>query len=138
VLLIAAVVAGALSYLLTRLVYLNLTNEIPRSAPLSLLFVGLFELVLANSTRHRLDGRPGSKPIVPLTVARLAALARASSMAAAILGGVWAGIFGYTLSRKAQPPAAGADAITAGLGIAASIVLLVAALLLERVCRVRR
>lgn len=137
-LVLAALVALAVTYLLLRVYYLQLSNQLPRSAPLSVLFVGLLELLVALSVRARRSGRPGTRPIQPLTVARLAALARASSLAAAVVLGVWAGVLAETVPRRSDPPVAGADAITAGLGIAAAVVLLVAALLLEAACRIRR
>lgn len=138
-LLLAALAIGLIvSYALMRGFYLRLPNQLPRTAPLSVLFVGLLEILLGFSVRARLAGRPGTKPILPLTVARTAALARASSAAAAAVAGAWAGVLLYTLPRHNDPPVAGADAITAGLGLGAAAVLLAGALLLEFACRVRR
>lgn len=131
----AAVSAGVLVYLLLRLVYDNIPR-LPRTAPLSLLLVGLVEAQAAVLTRARLARRPGTRPILPITVARLAALAKASSLAGAVLAGAWAAVLGYTVPRADEIGVAGADAITAGLGLGAAVVLVAAALLLERVCRV--
>jgi hypothetical protein len=115
-----------------------LPNQLPRTAPLSVLFVGLLEILLTLSIRARRAGRPGTKPVLPLTVARMAALARASSLAAAVVLGLWVGVLAETLPRGSDPPVAGADAITAGLGLGATVVLLVGALLLESACRTER
>lgn len=131
----AAVSAGVLVYLLLRLVYDDIPR-LPRTAPLSLLLVGLVEAQAAVLTRARLARRPGTRPILPITVARLAALAKASSLAGAVLAGAWAAVLGYTVPRADEIGVAGADAITAGLGLGAAVVLVAAALLLERVCRV--
>jgi hypothetical protein len=135
---VVGLVALAVTYALMAAFYVHLNRALPRTAPLSVLFAGLLELVLGFSVRARLAGRPGSKPIPPLTVARLAALARASSLVGAVVLGVWAGVLANTLPRGANPPVAGADSITAGLGLGASGVLLAGGLLLESACRIRR
>jgi Protein of unknown function (DUF3180) len=132
----AALLFGGAAYALTRLFY-DRVPEFPRTAPLSLLVVGLVEAQTAVITRRRLLGRPGTKPIPPLTVARLVALAKASSVAGAALAGAWSGVLGYAAPRADQIGAAGADAITAGLGLGGALVLVGAALALERVCRIR-
>ncbi|KLL10499.1 MULTISPECIES: DUF3180 domain-containing protein [Protofrankia] len=131
----AAVVVGVLAYVLLAFTYRDLPR-FPRTAPLSLLIVGLAEAQTAAITRRRLQGRPGTRPILPLTVARLAALAKASSLAGAALMGAWAALLGYALPRLDEFGTADTDAVTAGLGVAAALVLLVSGLLLERVCRV--
>ena len=138
VLLIAGLLALAVTYALMRAFYLRLADPLPRSASLSVLVAGLLEVVTSLSVRARRAGRPGTRPILPLTVARLAALARASSLVAAVVLGAWAGVLADTLPRGANPPVAGADSITAGLGLGAAAVLLTGALLLESACRVRR
>jgi hypothetical protein len=132
-----AVGFGVLAYLLLWWAYRTIPT-LPRTAPLSVVLIGIIELQVAGQTRRRLDGRPGTRPILPLTVARLAALAKASSVTGAALAGGWAGTLGYTVPRTDEFPTAGSDAITAGLGLAAAVVLLVGGLVLERVCRVRK
>lgn|GEM_PF-3295231 len=134
--LLAAVgVVGVLAYLVLMLTYADLP-AIPRTAPLSLLIVGLVELQTANITRNRLRSRGGAKPIAPLTVARLAALAKASSLAGAAIAGFWAAVLVYTAPRTDEFGTAGTDAVTAGLGLGSAAVLVVGGLLLERVCRI--
>lgn len=110
--------------------------QLPRTAPVSLFLVALVELQTALITRRRLRGLPGTRPIAPLVVARLVVLAKASSLAGAAFVGLWTGTFGYTISHNSEFGTAADDALTAGLGIAAAVALVVAALLLERVCRV--
>jgi hypothetical protein len=136
-LLVAALAAGVLTYAVLAAVYLQLP-ALPRTAPLSVAFAGLLEIVTALSVRARLARRPGARPIAPLTVARLAALGKASSLIGAVVLGFWAGVLATTLPRGSDPPVAGADSITAGLGLASAVVLLVGAVLLERACRIRR
>ena len=116
-------------------------TRLPRfqlSAPVSLLVIAAFEGYTAAAIRARLDGRPGTRPIMPILVARYAALAKASSLAAAIAGGAWTGIFAYAASHRADFRYASRDALLSGLGVAAAVLLVLAALYLERQCRVRR
>ncbi|MGZ6839309.1 MAG: DUF3180 domain-containing protein [Frankiaceae bacterium] len=136
-LVIAAVIGGVFCYLVFTRVYLDLPT-LPRTAPLSVLLIGLVELQVAALVRNRLDGRPGTRPISPIVVARFAALAKASSLAGAAIAGCWAGVLAYTVPRAGELAAAGADAITAGLGLVAALILVAGALLLERACRARQ
>ena len=70
-----------------------------------------------------------------MTVARLAALAKASSVVGALLGGGYAGFLGWVSQRSSQ--AASHDTATATVAVALSLLLVAAALFLEHVCRVR-
>ena len=138
VLALVATVAAVVVYAVLAAVYVRLADALPRSAPASVLVAGLLEGIVSFSVSARLARRPGARTIAPMTVARLAALARASSVVAALAFGVWAGVLATTLPRGSDPPVAGADTITAGLGLGSAVVLLIGALLLERACRVRR
>lgn len=133
----AVLVAGVLAYLLLVWTYRTLP-QLPRTGPLSVFVIAVFELQTASITRRRLAGRPGTKPIMPITVARLAVLAKASSLTAAVMAGGWAALLAYTAAHLNTYGTAGADLITAGLGLGSAVALTVAALLLERVCRVRQ
>jgi hypothetical protein len=135
-LVIAAVAAGVLAYLLLVWTYRSLP-QLPRTGPLSVFIVALLEVQTASITRRRLAGRTDTRPITALTVARLAALAKASSLTAAAMAGGWAALLGYTASRTDEFGTAGGDLVTAGLGLGSALSLIAAALLLERVCRVR-
>ena len=138
-LVIAGALAVVVTYLLMRIYYLSsITSALPRTPVLSVAIVALVEAELGRGVRARLAGRPGGKPIMPISVARFAALARASSIAGAVVAGAWAGVLLYTAPRGAQPSVAGADTITSSLGIASGVALLAAALWLEQGCRQRR
>lgn len=138
-LVIAGAIALIISYLLMRAYYLDsLTSALPRTPVITVAIAALVEGQLGRAVRARLAGRPDTKPIMPITVARFAALARASSLAAAAVTGAWAGVLIYTVPRGSQPAVAGADTITAALGVGSGIALLAAALWLELGCRQRR
>ncbi|ABW09637.1 conserved hypothetical protein [Parafrankia sp. EAN1pec] len=135
-LLAIAVAVGAVVYALLWWSYQSLP-QLPATASVSVLLVGLIELQTASLTRRRLAGRPGTRPILPLTVARLAALAKATSVVAAVLAGGWTALLAYTAPRTDEFGTAGGDALAAGLGLSATVVLLAGGLVLERVCRIR-
>jgi hypothetical protein len=137
-LVIAFAFALVIAYILMRAYYLSLSSALPRTPVISVAVVALVEAELGRGTRARLTGRPGTKPIMPITVARFAALARASSIAGAVVAGAWAGVLLYTAPRGAQPAVAGADTITSALGVGSGLILLGAALWLEQGCRQSR
>jgi hypothetical protein len=138
-LVLAAAITLVICYLLMRELYLtSITSALPRTPVISVAIVALVEAELGRGVRARLAGRPRTKPISPITVARYAALARASSLAGALIAGAWAGVLGYTAPRGAEPPVAGADTITSSLGVASGGALVAAALWLEYGCRQRR
>ncbi|MGI8681086.1 MAG: DUF3180 domain-containing protein [Mycobacteriales bacterium] len=129
-------VAAAASWLLAQRAYGSLP-PLPRYAPVTLLLLAMAIGYTAASVRARLQGRPRTRPIVPIAVARHAALAKACSGAGALFAGLWTGWLIFTSSRLEQRAAA-VDAATSGLGIVAALALVGTALWLERVCRVPR
>jgi hypothetical protein len=133
VLVLLAVSAGIAAYLVTRRYYADLPSP-ARYWPVTLLLVGLLELYTAYTTAARLAGR-WPKPIHPIAVARLAALAKASSPVGAVMAGGYAGFLVHV--SRIDGSHAAADTVTAALGTAFGIVLTVGALALERVCRVK-
>ena len=132
---LTALVAGVVTYLVFARWYADLP-PLPVTAALSTFLLAVAEAFLAPSVRARLDGRPGTKPIMPIVVARTAALAKASSALGALLAGVWLGVEAYVLGKLhlATPRA---DAARAALGLLAALGLVAAALWLENVCRVK-
>ena len=130
------VLAAGASWLLAGLAYGSLP-PLPRYAVVTLLLLAVAIAFSAASVRARLQGRPGTRPILPIAVARQAALAKAGSSAGAIFAGLWAGWLLFTGSRL-EERAAGTDALTSALGLVAALALTGSALWLERVCRVPR
>ena len=134
VLVVIAIVAGLVAYLLVAVTYDDLP-ALPRAAPVTIAALGLIEVVVGRSVRARLAGRAGPRSLTPLGIARLAALARASSAGGAVVLGGYAGAGVYML-RGLEKSAYVRDAVTSLLGVVAALLLVVAALYLERSCRV--
>jgi len=97
--------------------------------------LGAAELPLAASVRARLAGRPGTRPIVPIVVARVAALAKASSLTGALSAGAFAGLLADRVLRLGAADAAARDALVAAAGLVSGGLLAAAGLRLEGVCR---
>lgn len=129
-----AAACGAVIYAVVSLAYGSLPL-IPLYAPATVAFLAVAELFTASSVRARLQGRPGTRPIDRLVVARLVPLAKASAYAGALALGGYAGYLGYAV-QGLDNPSRSHDAAASAFGAGMSLVLVVAALLLERVCRV--
>jgi Protein of unknown function (DUF3180) len=134
VLLALIVLSGALSYGLTSAFYADVPSP-SAFAPISLLVLAMVEGYTAHATAGRLAGRARTRPIPALTVARFAAFAKATSPVAALFVGGYAGFLGYVSGATGSQTAA--DTRMAVTGVACAFVLLVSALALERVCRVK-
>jgi hypothetical protein len=133
ILVLAAVVAGAISYALTRSSYDS--NPRPTAAALfGLAMLAIAECYVAVMTRARLARRSGTRPIDPLAVARFVALAKASSIVGALAAGGYAGFLVWV--GRINSPAANTDTTISSIGVALSLSLTAAALFLEYVCRV--
>lgn len=135
-LLALTVVFALLGYLLSSRAYGSL--RLPAYAPVTLVLLTLVEGGMERVVRTRLAGRAGprARPIEPMQVARAAVFAKASSITGAVLLGGYAGIFAWALPRRDELVVAGQAAAVAGASVLASLALVVAALLLERACRV--
>lgn len=133
-LVLAAAITAVLAYVVVRAYYGDIP-ALPWTPSVALAGLAVFQGGAARSTRQRIARRPGTKPVEPLVVARLVALAKASAVVGAVLVGFWAGAFAYTFGARDRLAAAGRDAVVAGVGVAACALLVVAALWLENSCR---
>lgn len=133
-LLIIGVVFAAIAWAVLRGVYTYLPPLSWTGVP-ALLIAGAIEAWAGRDLKARITGKAGFKPPPPLFVARLVALAKASSYAAAVVAGVALGFVVYLL-RLLQAQTPRTDMITAGLTLGSALVLLAAALYLENCCRV--
>lgn len=129
-----ALVTAGLGWLLAELAYGRLA-ALPAYGPLTAVLIAAFEAVLAKVVRDKVRGRGRGRAMHPLQVARAAALAKASSAAGSLLVGLYAGLFAWTFPRRGRLAAAPHDALVAGVSAAACLLLVVAALALERSCR---
>lgn len=133
---LAGIIVGvaAAAWALVRFLYTNLP-PLPWTMVPSLLLLALGELYTGLITRARIQRRPGTKPIEPLVAARLAALAKASSHAAAVLAGGFAGVAVYLASSLDKPTPRHDFIVSVGTALA-GLALIGAALFLEYACRV--
>jgi len=132
-LVVVAACCAALGWLVIRQTYASFP-PLPWTSVPALLLLAIAEAWSGRNVRARIQGRPGSKPLVPIAVARMAVLAKASALVAVIFGGLAVGFLSY-LGGLLDKPAPRADAIAAAATLAAALVLTAAALYLERCCR---
>ncbi|GAA2115588.1 DUF3180 domain-containing protein [Actinomadura alba] len=130
-----------ITWVVLRLAYVTLP-PLPWTAVPTLLLLALGEAFTGLNVRARIRRRPGpkpveTKPVEPLVVARMAALAKASSHAAAALAGVFGGFLLYLGASLDKATPRHDFFVSAGTFVAA-IVLVGAALFLEYTCRVPR
>jgi hypothetical protein len=132
-LVVVLIVSGGVSYLVTRTWFDNLPTP-SVYLPLWFALLAIAEFYVAVMTRARLAGRSGTRPVHPLVVARYVALAKASAVVGALATGVYAGFLAWVI--RLDSPTANHDTTTAALGVGFSLLLTVAALVLEYACRV--
>jgi DMSO reductase anchor subunit len=131
-LVIIAAVSAIVAWLLLRQVY-SVLPPLPWTGVPALLLLAVAEAWSGRSLRARLRGR--GRPVPPIAVARMAALAKATSLAAALVGGLAAGFLLYVASSLDKAAYRG-DAYASAGTFVASVVLVLAALYLEYGCRV--
>jgi Protein of unknown function (DUF3180) len=132
-LLAVAAACAVAAWLVVRSSFADLPT-LPWTAAPALVVLATAEALSGRNLRARLEGRRRGKPLAPIAVARMAALAKASSIGAAAFGGIAAGFFGYTAGFLNLAVPRG-DAINAGITAAAAGLLVGAALYLERCCQ---
>jgi len=134
-LVIIAVVCAAVGWLLLRAVYAKLP-PLPWTGVPALLIAAVAEAWTGRDLKARISGRrQGLKPVAPLFVTRMVALAKATSVAAAIIAGFTAG-FDFYLAGSLNASTPREDALTAAITFVAAVLLACAALYLENSCRV--
>jgi hypothetical protein len=126
-------VCALVAWLIVRTTFSSLPT-LPWTAAPAMLLLAAAEAVSGRNLRARIRGRRGGKPLAPIAVVRMAALAKASSVGGAAFGGLAAGFFIYTLGLLSVTVPRN-DAINAGTTVAAAAILVAAALYLERSCR---
>jgi hypothetical protein len=131
---IVAVVCAVIAWSLLHSVYEKLP-PLPWTGVPALVVAALAEAWTGRDLKARIAGRRGLKPAAPLFVSRMVALAKASSLAAAVIAGLCAGFIIY-LSGQLNASVPRQDAVTAAVTLVAAVLLACAALYLEYCCRV--
>ena len=112
--------------------------SVPLAAPIVLALIAVVLLATALSLRARFkaqrERRPEAKGVDPLMAARAGVFGQASALVAALVAGMYGGT-GVFLLELLDIPARRDQAIYAGFSVVAGIAVIVAAIFLERVCR---
>jgi len=132
-LVVVAAVCALVVWLIVRASFTGLP-PLPWTAVPALLILAIAESFSGRNLKARIQGRRGGKPLAPIAVARMAALAKASSLGGAVFAGFAAGFLIYTGGSldKSVPRS---DAIHSGATLVAAVILVAAALYLEHCCR---
>ena len=132
----AAALSAAIGWGVVQVVdsWLGRLVPVPLLAAAALWLLAGALLYWAFSSRPRLQGRPGAKPMPPLVAARTAALAMAASRIGAVVAGFYLGVAVAMISSLGTPTGS-STFWAASLASLGAIVLTVAALWLEHVCR---
>jgi hypothetical protein len=133
-LLVAGLLAVVAANLLVRLTYGSLP-AFPLLAGATLAVLGAAEALAGRSLRARIRRRPGTEPVPPLVAARAVVVAKASSLAGAIVAGSWTGLLVHVLPRAGEVTAAADDLAAAVVGVVSALALVAGGLWLERCCR---
>lgn len=133
VLIVGGLAAAAVGWLLLSFSY-SVLPDLPWSPAVVLAVLAVAEGLLAQNTSARIQRKPGTPRVDPLSVARYVALAKASSLVGAISTGFSAGLLAWlalepTKAARDDIPVAVAALVAAGMLVAAG-------LWLERACRI--
>ncbi|SEG27910.1 Protein of unknown function [Thermomonospora echinospora] len=134
--LLAALVVGLglVTWALLQALYESLP-KLPWTMVPTLLLLGLGEGFTAYNLWRRIRRRPGTRPVEPLMVARMAVLAKASAHAGAVIAGVFAGFALYLSSQMEKVVPRQDFFVSVGTALAA-LALVGTAVWLEYACRV--
>lgn len=133
------VVAGVLSWAGARLWNsVGTLPSVPLAAPIVLALIAVVLTATALSLRNRLKAQrerhPDARGVDPLMAARAVVFGQASALVAALVAGMYGGV-GAFLLEYLDVPARRDQAIYAGFSVVAGIAVIVAAIFLERVCK---
>ena len=128
------VIFAAVTWAVLKGIYSSLPPLTWTAVP-ALLIAAAVEAWLGWDLRGRILGKRVRRPMPALFVARMVALAKATSQTAALIAGVCAG-FMIFLAGMTSAPTPRADLIDASISLGAALVLMAAALFLEHCCRV--
>jgi hypothetical protein len=127
-------VFAIITWALLKPLYSNLPT-VPWTAIPTVLLLAVGEFYSGWMTKARIERKPDTKPVEPLAVARLAALAKASAYGGAVFGGIFAGFTLYTVELLEQEVPRRDFFITGG-SLLVCVLLICSALYLEHCCKV--
>ncbi len=135
-LLAVAVLGGALGWATTFVIDERFGHylSVPWTAPMTFLLLGIALLLWTRSVRARLARKPGTRPLPPIVAARTAALAMAASRVGAFFFGWYLGVI-VAFLHALDVPAVQVSALSSGGCVLGALLVAVAALWLERSCR---
>jgi hypothetical protein len=134
-LILSALLTAALAWV-TMSRFFGSIPDVTWLAGVTLAALAVVEAIAARNTKARIEQRPRAGVLNPLFIARLAVLAKASSLAGAIFAGAYGGVAAWALSERGVLHVADANLAPAAGGLVGGLALVAAALLLERACRV--
>jgi hypothetical protein len=132
-----AVVFAAIGWAVVRIVdaWFGRLIAVPWLSAAAMWLLAAATLYWAISSRPRLEGRPGVRPMPPIVAARTAVLAMAASRVGAVVAGFYGGV-AIAMLGSLGTETGQTTAWTSALACAGSLVLVGAALWLERICRI--
>jgi hypothetical protein len=133
-LLAIALIVAVVMNLVVRLTYAALPG-FPLFGGVTLGVLGVAEAIGGRALRSRIRREPGTTPVQPLVAARAVLLAKASSVAGAVVAGGWTGLLIYTAPQSGAISAAASDTAAAAVGLVCALVLVGGGLWLERCLR---
>ncbi len=134
ILLFTGIVVGVVAWAAVGAWYESLP-PLPVYSPATLFMLAVAEGYFAYVVRGRVQRRTPGRPVAAMWVARAVALAKASALVGALAFGGYGGYLVY-VTGDLTPPAHVHDAKVAGAGVGTALLLVIAALALERACRV--
>lgn len=125
------VVIGLSVYVLLKVSYGSIP-QLGYFVPVPLAVLALVELVVARRVRGAVRHEPLAKPMTAIAVARCVALGKASAVVGAAMAGAAAALLARVLPEAGTVEAAAHDGRVGSLLLGASLLVVVAGLLLER------
>lgn len=113
--------------------------SVPTLVGVPLLVLAAIEAVAGVFIRRRIAGGEvgsGLHDLDPLVIARTVVLAKASAIVGAVFAGGWLGLLAHLIQQYDRLTAARSDTPGTALGVVAGVLLVVAAVWLERACAV--
>lgn len=103
--------------------------------PVLLVMLAAATILLALPIRRAITGA-SAEPVDPFRAVRVAMLAKASSIVGAVVAGVGVGLLSFLFTRPVSPSLGSSGAVLAA--IVGGLVLLVAGVIAERLCTIRK